>query len=438
MSDTWLIFMLLSTPGLPLLLAIPALRRRLRWPIHIALLPAIVLLFSVEDFSIELPGILTGHAGLAIDPVSRWWLAMSVVTWATSATFLRVSIGRGAGRRLTSLSLLTLAGQMGALLATDLAGFFTAMTLMSYAFVGLLIIDINEQARRAGRLYLVLLVVADIVLFEALLIAAGATDHLEYSAVTRGMAQSPSATLYMSMVITGFVLKTGFWPLHLWLAMAYDSVRPAVRLLLWVVPVTTALLGIVRWLPLGVITAPIFGMLLLGIGGAGIFYGLLSGLTGTQRNQVPVCIGMVATGIFAMFLGAGVARPYLWNQYGTLVPVFVAATGLGLTVAITNFLRLAKKDVNPTEASDPGAGLWFEQFQENIIYWGRRIGFYRLPAWRAGWIASWDGLWQTRKWHTVFDSWEHFLRRWSIAVTLFLFVGAAFVVLLMLDWRSAL
>ncbi len=158
MNTTLSAILLLSVPGYPLLLAFPALRSCLPapWPCYIALLPAVILLAVPMAFSVDLPWLLF-DTGLGIGEASRWLLAMSVVLWAAAATLLQVPTGQSADNRLTTFFLLTLAGNLGAILATDLVGFFAFSTLMGYGFYGLLVNGGNQAARRAGRVYLGLL-----------------------------------------------------------------------------------------------------------------------------------------------------------------------------------------------------------------------------------------------------------------------------------------
>lgn len=440
MNDWMIILLLLSAPGLPLLLAIPALHCRLRWPVPIALSPAIGLLFVPGDFAIELPWVLLGSAGMGIDTLSRWWLLMSVTIWAVSATFLHRATEPVADNRLTTLFLLTLAGQLGTVLATNLVSFFAYMTLMGYAFVGLLLIDGNDKARSAGRCYLVLLIIADIALFEALLIAGGLTDDLGFATVARVISQSPSSTFYLSMVVTGFALKAGFWPLQVWLPLAFSPSRPAVALLLWIVPVATGLLGMVRWIPLGAIVAPMLGTLLLGIGAAGIFYALLFGLMRAQWKQLPLYVVILATGVFAMGLGIGMVDPAIWNQYGDdSAPVFVTAVGLGFAVIIAGLAWVERKNGSPSELTAvAGTVAWFEYWPQAVIRWAGRTGFNTLPGLRAAWLAKWARLLQTDRWQKVFDAGEYFIQHWPFAVTLSLLLGMLSVVLLLLDVMSVL
>jgi formate hydrogenlyase subunit 3/multisubunit Na+/H+ antiporter MnhD subunit len=122
MNATLSVLLLLSVPGLPLLLAFPGLRSRLSRSCLLALLPAVILLLIPTAFSVEVPWLLFG-TGLGIDGASRWLLAMAVILWAAAATFLQVPAGQGVDNRLTVFFLLTMAANLGAILATDVVGF---------------------------------------------------------------------------------------------------------------------------------------------------------------------------------------------------------------------------------------------------------------------------------------------------------------------------
>jgi len=238
-NSTLQLLLLLSVPVLPLLLALPALRSHIPWPRHFALLPAVVLLAVPVDIFIELPWLLFG-TGLGIDGPGRLLLLMSVLLWAGAASLLRAPGERPADNsRFTTLFLLSMACNLGVILATELVGFFAFATLMGYGFYGLLVADGDESARRAGRIYLGSLILADLLLFEALLIVAATTADLSFGGVHQAIAGAPAAGLYLSMVLAGFALKAAVWPLHFWLPLAFHSARPAVALLLAGIPVAT-------------------------------------------------------------------------------------------------------------------------------------------------------------------------------------------------------
>jgi len=427
-NDVMSAFLLLSVPGLPLLLALPALRSRLSWPCHIALLPAVILLAVPAVFSIEMPWLLFG-TGFGIDGTSRLLLAMAVVLWAAAATLLSASSSRSADDRFTTFFLLTLACNLGAILATDMVGFFTFSTLMGYAFYGLLVTGGDEGPRRAGRVYLGLLILADLALFEALLIAAATSDDLGFEAVRQAMAQSPSPGLYLSMVLVGFAAKAGVWPLHFWLPLVFRSSRPAVALLLGGVPVAIGLLGAVRWLPLGEITSPDLGLIIQGLGVAAVLYAILAGMKRAQLKLLPAYVAIFATGVFAITLGAGLADPAAWNRYGNLVHLFIASLGFGFAVLVTAIGWLEARYHYPAKpAKQAGASIpWFERWPGAVVCWGGRMGFDALPRLLASWLAATELRRQVRVWYRALDAGEHYLQRWALAVTLVLLLGITVV-----------
>jgi formate hydrogenlyase subunit 3/multisubunit Na+/H+ antiporter MnhD subunit len=302
---------------------------------------------------------------------------------------------------------------------------------MGYSFAGLLLVDDDERARRAGRWYLVLLIVADLILFEALLIAGDLTDDLGFATVAGITAPSPSSTFYLWMVITGFTLKAGFWPLHQWLPLAYRSAPPAVALLLWLVPVATGLLGLLRWIPLGTVNDPVLGKLLLATGAGGVVYALAGGLRQPRWQRFPLYLAMLATGATVMGLGIGLVDPATWHRYGALTPVIITTIGLGLMI-ITRFCRTASLTAAADTGSSDDRPLWAESWAEATVCWGQRTGFDTLPAWRASWVKKWHKVLQVTGWHRLMDTDDAVFQRWPVAITLCLLLGILSVVLLLL------
>jgi multicomponent K+:H+ antiporter subunit D len=421
-------FLLLSVPGLPLLLTIPFLRLCLPWPGYLALLPAVALLVLPHDVFVELPWLLLG-SGLGIGGASRSMLAMSVVLWTVAATLSHTVTLQPTRYRFTTFFLLTMAGHLGAILATDLVGFFAFSTLMGYGFYGLLVDGGDQTARRAGRVYLGLLILADLLLFEALLIAAATTEDLGFETVRHAMARSPESGLYLAMVLAGFALKVGVWPLHFWLPLAFRSARPAVALLVGGVPLGIGLLGAVRWSPLGEITLPDLGLIIQGMGVAAVVYAILAGLIQAQLKKLPAYAAIITTGLFATVLGAGLGDPAAWKRYANLAHFFVVSLGLGLAVLVTAIRWLEARypyPATPAKRTDDSSP-WFERWSGVVVRWGQQMGFDTLPRLRASWLANVGRLRQVCAWHRASDAGEWYLQRWALAVTLVLLLGIAVV-----------
>ncbi|HFD86363.1 MAG TPA: formate hydrogenlyase [Gammaproteobacteria bacterium] len=420
--------LLILVPLLPLLLAFPALRSRLPWPRHIALLPAVVLLILPASISIELPWLLLG-TGLGIDGTGRLFLAMSVLIWIAAATLLHTVKGKTIDERFTTFFLLTLAGNLGAILATELVGFFAFLVLMGYAFYGLLVAGVDERTRRAARLYLVLLILSDLALFEALLIAASMTGDLGFEVVRQAMAQSPSSALYMSMVLAGFAARAAIWPSHFWLLRLFASSQPAVAILLGAVPVAIALLGIVRWLPVGEITSPDLGLIVQGLGVAAMLYAILAGIKRAQLKMLPAYVTIFATGLFAAVLGAGLSDSTVWNRYQHLIYFFIISVGFGVAVLTAAIGWLQARHhylAAPVELADD-SGTRFDRWAGAVVRWAMQIGFDTLPRWRTAWLAKAGRLRRTHRWQKELEGGESYLRRWRYAITLFLLLGILMV-----------
>ncbi|MCP3881644.1 MAG: formate hydrogenlyase [Sulfitobacter sp.] len=428
------LFLLLSVPGLPLLLAFPMVRSRVPRPCHVALLPALVVL-ATQDVTVELNWLFLG-AGLGIDGVSRPVLAMSVVLWSAAALPLCAPAGRGGGGtgdgRLSTYLLLTLAGHLGAILATDVVGFLTFSTLMGYGFYALLVAGGDGAARRAGRVYLVCLILADLLLFEAMVIATTTAADPGFEAVRQAMAQSPASGVYLSLVFAGFALKAGVWPLHIWLPLTSRSAPPAAAPLIGGVPVAVGLLGLVRWLPFGAVVSPDLGRMIQGLGVGAMLYAVVVVLLRAPMKTLPVYVAVAATGLFTTAVGVSLANPGAWSLFKVWAPAFIVVLGIGLPLLAVGIQWLeARGRFRAWSARWEGDSIpWFLRWSEAVVRWGSQIGFEVLPRWRALWLGAAGRVWQVRPWQIALDSGERAFRWWRFAITLLLLLGIAAALLI--------
>jgi len=323
----------------PLLLAIPALHKRLPFPCHLAILPALLLVVLFTDATVTMPWLLLG-SGLVIDGGVRWILAMSVSVWLMAATVMKGSKHAPVSDHMTTLFLLTLAGNMGTLLASDLMSFFSFSVLMGYGLYGLLIYGGDQQVHRAGRIYLICLILADLALFEALLLAASTTGDLRFEVVQQVMGEASFVQLYLAMVLAGFTLKAGIWPFSLWLTSAFNAASLSRSLLLGAVPVAMALLGAARWLPVGEYSFSTLGMIIQMMGGLAVLYAAFRFFTYPYMKLFPAYGAIVDSGIFVAMLGVGLSYPATWHEYEYLIHPYIAALGIFLALLSVIISRL--------------------------------------------------------------------------------------------------
>jgi len=406
----------------PLLLAIPALHSRLPWPRHLAILPAAVLAVLPGDALLELPWLLFG-TGFAIDTGIRWILAMSVVIWLTAATVAMPARRDPSYHHTTTLFLLTLSGNLGAILTTELVGFFSFSTLMGYGFYGLLINNGDTAVRRAGRLYLIFLIVADLALFEALLLAAATTDDYRYEIVRQAMADNTASLTYLSMVLLSFAFKAAIWPCHLWLLATFRSAPLSRTVLLGGVPVAMGLLGAIRWLPLGEHAFYLTGVVTQLVGVAAVLYAGLRLFRHVPLKLLPAMVTILATGLFILALGTGLAYPLLSLQFGYLGYPFIATLGTLLTAINVTVKRW--QDTHPQPGIETQQDNTLDLRTERWIkaFWQCTSGrlLKRQSHWHALWLKVETKFQGILHWKIA----EFFVAGWSLRITLFTLLGLA-------------
>jgi hydrogenase-4 component B len=123
-------------------------------------------------------------------------------------------------------TLLTLSAVLGVFLAGDLFTlllFFELMTVSSFFWV---IHRWNEEAIRAGYLYLFYSIIGGLFLALGIVLMGAATDTMPY--IGSGLVNSLNSKRFawsIALLVAGFGIKAGMVPLHLWLPHAH-SVAP--------------------------------------------------------------------------------------------------------------------------------------------------------------------------------------------------------------------
>ncbi len=286
--------------------------------------------------------------------------------------------------------------------------------------------------KRAARVYLCFIVLADLLLFEALLIAGSVTRELDFDTLNEVMAGSDSIVLYQTMVLLCFSLKAGIWPLNYWLASAFRSARFEVTILLAGVPVAVAILGIVRWLPLGEIVMPDLGMFISGLGVAAMVNAIFYALLRRQLNSLTAYATIFATGVFTIALGAVLSEPQKWLHYEHIVMIFIISLGSAIAILsmVTGWLQ-ARNNQSVQQSYLVDTRPWFETVSGILLRWGAHFGNEVLPRLRTSCQVYIHSRWRSENWSKKLQTAEHVLQRWPVAITLFLLLGTIVVLMLL-------
>jgi len=310
-------WILLAAMVLPLLLAPLALHPALRWTLVLAPLPALVAVVLVPiGVNLDLPWLLLG-ASLGLDETSRIFLLLTATVWILAAVQIveRQGVEPHAGR-LRLLFLLAMAGNLWLILARDPIGFYVGFAIMGLASYGLIIHLGGHRRRRAGRTYLIMTLIGELALFVALLLMVQ-TQGVAWSLP---VTAAPDAAV-IALLLLGFGIKAGLMPLHVWLPLAYTAAPPPAAAVLSGAMSKAALLGWLRFLPLGQVALPEWGILFVLLGLVTLLIALGSGLLQSDPRTLLAYSSIGKAGLFALLLGLILLDP-------TLAPVGVAALTL--------------------------------------------------------------------------------------------------------------
>ena len=312
---TWLLALAFLTPlTLAILLSVAELRPWLRPLIPWSALPALLTaLFVPLGTTLEWPGVLFGVT-LTLDATGQVFLLFTAVLWLAASWFER---GWEKGDRWAHTFemcwMLAMAGNLGLILAADVASFYLFFAMMSFAAWGLVIHERSEAALHAGTVYIVLTILGESMLLAGMLLAvASAGGEVALAALPPAIAEAPWQGIIVALLLGGFGIKAGMLPLHAWLPLAHPAAPVPASAVLSGVMIKAGLLGWLRFLPLGEIALPEVGQVVVVLGLCGVFFGVGYGLVQHNIKAVLAYSSVSQMGVMITVLGVGLWLPALW------------------------------------------------------------------------------------------------------------------------------
>ena len=361
----------------PLLLAalslVPRFRGKALRLLPLAPLPALLLVLTSEtEVETHIPYLLLGMV-LEIGSIARLLLDMTAVLWLMAGIYAQEYMANTPNQpRFVAFWCLTIAGNLGVFLAADVATFYFAFAMVSLAAYFLIIHNENNKALRAGRVYIVLAILGEVSLLVAFFIGVDAAGSRLIADIRPALAEAPLGGLAVGLLILGFGLKAGVFPLHVWLPLAHPAAPVPASAVLSGAIVKAGVIGLILFLPVGMAE---WGMALMLMGFFAAYAGILLGLsqsnpktvlaysTISQMGLVFAIIGTAITGSIgqeatayyalhhglakgALFLSIGLIlvndRRFYWFVLGLTALVAASIAGLPLTGG-----ALAKAAVKP-------------------------------------------------------------------------------------------
>lgn len=324
----------LIVPMAPLLAALLLVVRRDRvqalapW-MCLSVLPA--LLACVTDSPGFTPNVLwEGAAWAAGSAVTRPWLAFTAVLWGIASFYAGYSQREDAGLlRFWLFWLTALSGNLLLIIAQDALSFYVGFSMMSLSAYGLVVHSGKPRARRAGRLYLQLAVLGEMLLLVGLALRAHAAGG---SLVFADWLTIPATPLSTALLLAGLGLKAGFWPLHVWLPQAHPVAPAPASAVLSGAMLKAGILGLWQFLP-GPVPLADTGVLqawappVMTIAVISILLGALLGLTRQEAKQVLAYSSVSQMGFLLFLIALGWRLPDQRTAIGVALTLYAVHHG---------------------------------------------------------------------------------------------------------------
>jgi hydrogenase-4 component B len=268
------------------------------------------------------PGATWGGADL----VTRAFLGFGALLWGCASVFAGYSERTHPRRqRFWTFWLLALSGNLLLIIARDGVSFYVGFTLMSLCAYGLIVHPGGTESRQAGRLYVQLAVLGEMFLYAALLLriheAGGALNFDAWQS-------APLGTSTAVLLLMGFGLKAGFWPLHIWLPQAHPAAPAAASAILSGAMIKAGILGLWQFMPQDDPLLTDWSHWLFVVGLFSAFYGVLLGLLQTRAKAALAYSSVSQVGYLLIILALSWNQPGAHQLWVTLLTLYALHHGL--------------------------------------------------------------------------------------------------------------
>jgi formate hydrogenlyase subunit 3/multisubunit Na+/H+ antiporter MnhD subunit len=239
---------------------------------------------------------------LRLDPSGAMLLAVAALLWIViSAALWR---DREPNNRFGVAWLLTMAGNIGVFVAGDLISFYLVYALASIPAYGLFAFSDDTEQKRSGAIYMAFTILGEtlLLLAFAMLVAGEPHGSARIVDVMEALPASPWRDAALGLIIAGFGMKIGMIPFNGWMPLTYNAAPISAAAVLSGAGVKAGVIGLIRFLPLGVPLQD-WGGALAAIGFLSAFYGVAFGLTQRNPKVILAYSSISQMGVIAAALG---------------------------------------------------------------------------------------------------------------------------------------
>lgn len=265
--------------------------------------PALAVALLAPDTQIDLPWLLIG-ARLGLDETARIFLLLTAGLWTFAGIYAGAYHADDDRRwRYFLFHLITLAGNLGLVIAQDAASFYLFFVTMSFAAYGMVVHAGTGEALRAGRVYIVLVIIGEALILPGLWSAVAHAPGLSMPAVAAGALEAGPLTI--AFLLLGFGIKAGLVPLHLWLPLAHPAAPTPASAVLSGAMIKAGVLAWIGVLPHAEAGFSGFGAALVIGGFVNAFFGAVVGVCQHRPKTVLAYSSISQIGLIMIAVGLG-------------------------------------------------------------------------------------------------------------------------------------
>ena len=190
---------------------------------------------------------------------------------------------------------------------------------MSFAAYGLIVTNDDVSTVRAGRVYMTLVIIGEVLLFTAFVVIAQISGS---SFITQWQTLMPAAVT-VPLIILGFGIKVGAIPWHFILPITYSAAPTSAAVALGAAMLNAGLLGWIRFLPLGQTSLPDVGTVLVVLGLLAAFAGALIGIMQTNPKALLGYSSVSQVGLMTVMIGLTLVDHGQWETISAVLLIYV-------------------------------------------------------------------------------------------------------------------
>ncbi len=315
-----------------------------------ATLPALVVaLWAPAGVVADVPWFLLG-AQFGLDETGRVFLFLTATIWFIGGVYAQSRSFRDhAGTHFFVLFLLTMAGNLGLVVSLDMASFYMWFAVMTFASYGLVIHSRSPSVMRAGRVYIAMAVIGEVVLFAAMVVLAQSAGTANFEQAQLAGVSPDRWRLVSVLSLLGLGVKAGVIGLHMWMPLSYRAAPTPAAAVMSGAMINAALIGWLRLLPFGQVELPVVGGLFTGLGLLAAFAGVFIGLM--QRHPKAVLAYSSVSQMGTMVAALGVALQSAGRWQFALGAVLIYALHHALAKAALFLAQGLSEQAVPSRAS---------------------------------------------------------------------------------------